>query len=292
MKRILLVLLGLLPLTPALAETYSLYILAVDETETIDQPSIKLVDLLKKPGIHITSFIQTEAVSDPEDPGTVRTYKISYPEEFDIKGTPVKTTEKEIGTRFRVEENGDSFSFSFTHSEVEDWIDYPPNGHPVPVSSSISSDSELTLKSAIGVLLGALGAYRTDPSGEPVRFWRQWIIVKGEPATAIIEIPDSLRSTPSFQNPVIISPGGTERKPNPSAIEIEIEADTLKLDGKPLSREELLAELQDLPRNQPIVVGIDASLPLEAHNSVVLELYDQGFTQISTTLKVDSSDTE
>jgi len=78
MNRILISFLFLLTITKAFPDTYTLYLIESKDSTILEETETDILSLLKTPGITIVSFIQTEGVTSPEDPGTVRTYAIPF----------------------------------------------------------------------------------------------------------------------------------------------------------------------------------------------------------------------
>ena len=282
MNRILISFLFLLTITKAFPDTYTLYLIESKDSTILEETETDILSLLKTPGITIVSFIQTEGVTSPEDSGTVRTYAIPFTEQLGENGQPVRVGKKEIGTRFRVEEDEKTFSFSFSHTQLEGWIDYASNGLPVPIVSSISSSSQLTLPKGRGLLNGWLTREEVIDDCPPTKYHHGWIIVRGPPSEATIEIPNPFTATKNFQNAVMLSPGKNSDKTNAPLTRLELSPGSLSLNGEPLTLEDLPAKLQNLPKIQQIILATDASVTMKELRSLLQALKDLGFTDVVT----------
>ncbi len=100
----------------------------------------------------IDIFIQTDS-SKPQ--GTRQTYTLEFVSEWDAAGTPKATASREIGSKFRVSEDGDSVSFSYSNTKLEGWTPAsPPKLILQPVISSHEINTAMSMPRCTKILLG------------------------------------------------------------------------------------------------------------------------------------------
>lgn len=104
----------------------------------------------------IEVFVQTEGTTS-DQPGTSNTYPLTYTEAWNEDGSMKSKATREVGTRFRIVENGDSITYRFVHTKLERWISIePPKPMLQPIFSSRELDGEITIKPGQILVMGGL----------------------------------------------------------------------------------------------------------------------------------------
>lgn len=153
----LLPLLFALTLSSVLADTYTLYLVR-GNANLLDGATDKewLTRIYSNDAV-IEVMVETDSASQK---GTDQTHAIDYVQAWDASGNPISKASRDVGTKFRVqEEKDDLITYEFSHTSLERWISIsPPKPLPQPVFTSESTNSQLTLKKGSLVVIGGLPA--------------------------------------------------------------------------------------------------------------------------------------
>ena len=167
----LLSLLFALTASSALADTYTLYMVRGSATLFDGATDQELLTRIYSNDAVIEVMIETDSSSPT---GTNQTHAIDYVQEWDESGTPKSKATRDVGTKFRVQEKGDSITYDFTDTKLERWISTsPPKPLLQPIFTSRSTNSGLTLKRGSLVLVGGLSAeeIHNDVSKKIIRYF-------------------------------------------------------------------------------------------------------------------------
>jgi hypothetical protein len=167
------ILLFLALLSSAFADTYVAYCVRGSPDLFPDAGDANFTTLITSPEAVIEVFAETEGNSPT---GHVRTYKIEYAESWDDTDTPASKATREIGTKFKVKENGDKISFEFSLTKLDRWISVaPPKLRLQPIFETQEVNSDLTIKKGNRVIVGGLTGEEIH-EGKPRKFVRYIII--------------------------------------------------------------------------------------------------------------------
>ena len=176
--RLLTFLLCVLSVGHTSAAIYSLFLIETDSSILKEESEVELNALLRK-GASIKVFVQTNGTSSTENPGTVQTHTIPYVKEYDELGNPKVYGEGDVGTRFRVIEEGETASIEFSHSTLEGWMAYTSAEYLLPVFSTHATNTTTNFRENTAVILSALSSSATQDGNPPKKMITLIVVAKG-----------------------------------------------------------------------------------------------------------------
>ncbi|MGE9290778.1 MAG: ExbD/TolR family protein [Puniceicoccales bacterium] len=278
MKPFFLTLLGLLPLTPTFADTYTLYIIEASDPALPEESDLDLLTILETPGIQITHAIQTEGIPHSPEPDTSSTSSDPFQDSSNRVQSSGDVVGDSAGTRFQVLEDGDHITCTFSEIlEVESSSNPPTGNAPSPLLEKTSIASDLTLMPERFSLVGKHHRQTMVDGQQPFHRFRWFIVLRGSPENAKIQSttsPNDIFFSDDQQGPLPLEPA-------PASIQIVVNPDKILWMDQSISLDSLPQRLESHPKDQSILLKVAPSIKFERMRTVMEVLQADGFKNIS-----------